>query len=52
MNIFLGNYIRVDTAIQNNKNYLYQQPKQLVSTTCAAINSLPRLKIEKNDSDI
>ena len=37
-----GNYIRDDTAIQNNKDYLNQQHQQLVSTTCAAINSLPR----------
>ena len=30
------------TLQQNNKNYLNQQHQQLVSTTCAAINSLPR----------
>ena len=40
---FKGTYIPVDTAIQNNKDYLNQQHQQLVSTTCAAINSLPRL---------
>jgi hypothetical protein len=40
--ILEGNYIRDDTAKQNNKDYLNQQHQQLVSTTCAAINSLPR----------
>ena len=28
-----GNYIRVDTTTSDDKNYLNQQPKQLVSTT-------------------
>ena len=37
-----GNYIQVDTTTKNNKDYLNQQHQQLVSTTCAAINSLPR----------
>ena len=31
--ILNGNYIRVDTTISNDKNYLNQQPKQLNSTT-------------------
>ena len=29
--IFWGNYIRVDTTTSDDKNYLNQQPKQLVS---------------------
>ena len=34
----IGNYIRDDTAIQNNKNYLNQQHQQLArqSTPCRA----------------
>ena len=28
-----GNYIRVDTTTSDDKNYLNQQPKQLVPTT-------------------
>ena len=34
--IFLGNYIRDDTAIQNNKDYLNQQHQQ------HKINNIPR----------
>ena len=36
-----GNYIRVDTTTSDNKNYLNQQPKQLVSTT---FQSTPKIK--------
>ena len=33
---FLGNYIWVDTTTQNNKNYLNQQLKQLISNNFRA----------------
>ena len=34
--VFLGNYIWVDTTTQNNKNYLNQQLKQLISNNFRA----------------
>ena len=42
----IGNYIRVDTTTSDDKNYLNQQPKQLVSYLSLAsndfFNNIPR----------